>query len=141
VAEYGANSGMNCWTGLEDVGIDVERSIPFLAFGILNNGKLTSSEGLGVIAIAWRCLYAEITKARKENRRLKLQTALKRTAGMLHARVTAYGEKWLKWARSIRKTSNPKDIPKKHQNYALIQTDPEGVYRVNEAIKELWNDN
>ena len=60
---------------------------------------------------------------------------------MIHARVTAYGEKWLKWARSNRKTSNPKEIPKKHQNHALIKTHPDGTYEINEAIKEFWTDN
>ena len=125
---------------MEEVGINMERSETFLAFGILNNNKLTSREGLGVIAVAWRCLYAEITQARIDSRQLKLSAALKRTASMLHARVTAYGEKWLKWARSNRKTSNPKEIPKKHQNHVLIKTHPDGTYEINEAIKQLWMD-
>ena len=45
-----------------------------------------------MLAIAWRCLYAEIIGARLDNRPLRLEHALKRNEQLtylLHARVTA----------------------------------------------------
>ena len=60
-------------------GIPCDRTNAFIILGIRANDQPVSPEGAGILAIAWRCLYAEVTASRVEERRLDLNKALRRT--------------------------------------------------------------
>ena len=51
--------------------------------------KIVCKEGAAILAIGWRCLYAEITRARIGGTEIKLNQALRRTFAMLISRVKA----------------------------------------------------
>ena len=65
----------------------------FIILGITETNGIVCKEGAAILAIAWRCLYAEITRARVEDTALDLNKALRRTRALLISRVKAYGEK------------------------------------------------
>ena len=91
-----------------------------------------------ILALGWRCLYAEIIRCRVDQRwdDLDLRAALKRTISMLISRTTAYGEKWKRWRRRTKNTTRAKQVAKRHQKYRMIKVDAEANYAINE---ELFN--
>ena len=118
--------------------IKMDKTREFISFGLLRDDKFTCPEGAGMLAIAWRCLYAEIVGARVEQRNTNMDNALKRAASMLHSRVLAYGEKWLKWRQATRNTSRAKPLAEKHTKYKLIYVDKDdATYVINAAIKDF----
>ena len=56
----------------------------FLVTGQLTEDEVASEEVIGIFSIAWRCLYAAITKSRMENLELDLETAVNRAYWLLH---------------------------------------------------------
>ena len=100
--------------------------------------KICSRETAGIIALGWRCLYAEIIRCRKDKlwEDLNLKKALSRTISMLVSRITAYGRKWKLWYMKTRNTSNAKLIARKHQNYKLIKISRTADYEVNSKLKD-----
>ena len=63
----------------------------FLVLGRIDADTVIDKYLAGVIFLAWRCLYAEITRARIEKGTPDLQVALRRTGSMIITRLTAYG--------------------------------------------------
>jgi hypothetical protein len=116
---------------------DEDDFAPYLIFGRLTNFKVCDRESAAVLALAWRCLYAEIISCRADNMTFNINRPLKRCFAMLHSRVTAYGEKWKKWFSRTKHTSKTQLVPKKHQNYKLIHIDPNAKYELNKAIKTM----
>ena len=88
------------WDGIfrlmRKVGIEYSRDNRFLILGLVGENKITCKEGLAILALAWRCLYAEITRSRAEDNEALLHKALARTVALLISRIKAYGEKWRK---------------------------------------------
>ena len=64
----------------------------FLATRRYTNTSVAPEEVIGIFSIAWRCLYAEITKTRLENHIFSLKNAKRRAVCLLHSRLTAYGK-------------------------------------------------
>ena len=126
------------WDGvfrlMAKVNIDYNRDEKFLILGLLDEDKITCREGLGILALSWRCLYAEITKAGIEDTEVQLHRPLKRMVAMLIGRVTAYGERWRRWYLSIQHTTKPKKVAEKYQNFKLITSTAEAVYTVNSDL-------
>ena len=93
-------------------------------------------EGATIIALAWRCLYAEVTKAHIEGAHASPQRAYARTVMMVVNRVQAYGHKWRRWHLRQRgkREGVKKVIPKKYQKHKLITSDARGVYQVNQNL-------
>ena len=56
--------------------LNYSRTPVFLLLGITESNKIVCKEGAAILAIGWRCLYAEITRARIEGTEIKLNQAL-----------------------------------------------------------------
>ena len=56
----------------------------FIALGIKDKQHKANEELIGIFSIAWRCLYAEITRSRVENAPFKLENAKKRSFCMIY---------------------------------------------------------
>ena len=93
-------------------------------------------EAAALIALGWRCLYAEITHARVDNVQIDLKRALKRTIAMSIARIKAYGERWHRWYRRICHTPKCKLVQTKHtkQYTRYTQDDPGNTNRPEYTI-------
>ena len=76
---------------------------------------------MGVVFLAWRCLYAEVVDARIHNRKLQLHKTLLRTMRMLISRLLANGHKWHKWYSTTRyhRPTRVKKFPKRYQKRIL----------------------
>ena len=96
--------------------------------------KVTTQEMAGLLYIAWRCLYAEIVGSRVDQRPIKLEYAYKRTVQICITRLTAYGEKWLRWVNINKHTSNKSFIPLSKQNRTVIKQDGEGEYTIHSVF-------
>ena len=96
-------------------------------------GKAANGETLGAIAIAWRALYAEVTKAHAEDKHLRLDKAYFAFTRLLLGRVKAYGAKWRRWYNNQRlwQPAKTKHFPMKHRNKKLIQTEADATYQIH----------
>ena len=102
--------------------------------------KRVSREGVGVVFLAWRCLYAEVVRGRIEDKRLRLSAAYARLVSMIIGRVRAYGYKWRRWYNRIRwiQPKKRKEIPKKYRKLKLIETERDGTYRIREILLDEY---
>ena len=75
------------------LGFDLPEHKPvFLATRCFSCKKMAPEEVIGIFSIAWRCLYAELTKSRLENHIFSAKDAKRRAICMIHSRLTAYGK-------------------------------------------------
>ena len=126
-------------TLLSNMGIPkCDNTYAFLTVGRIDQHTVIDRNTSAVLFIAWRCLYAELVTGRIDNTRPNIHRAYQRTLTLLITRLTAYGERWLKWVRKNRETGNKSRIPKKHQNKTLIRQDANGRYTVNPMIFAEW---
>ena len=114
-----------------DVPVDREA---YLLLGRQSDQKAMDREAASLIALGWRCLYAEITHARIDNEQINLKRALKRTFAMTISRTRAYGEKWLKWFRRTVHSSRSKPVARKHQNYKMIKVNADAEYTIAQDL-------
>ena len=112
----------------------------FVILGVTGHDKVVCNEGAAILALAWRCLYAELVKSRIDDKRPNLETALKRTVAMLIGRVTAYGEKWRLWFLKQQHTTTSKKVPMKHRDFKLVTVDENAEYEINPALMEFHQD-
>ena len=110
------------------------RTHAFCALGRTDQHTVVDKNYSGVLFLAWRCLYAELVRGRVEDVKPVIKNAYRRTLIMLVTRLTAYGEKWLRWVRKNRETGNKSRIPKRHQDKKLIKQDVDGNYTINPRI-------
>ena len=108
----------------------------FLVTGQLSDTKTAPREYLGVVFIAFRCLYAEITASRIDQVPLNLSAAYDRTVSMVVSRLNAVGEKWLDWVRRGERKRHPHVIPVKHCEKCVMSCEPMGDYTVHGALTE-----
>ena len=116
------------------LGLKYERTSVFRVLGIMSGNETVDKEGAGLLALAWRCMYAEIVRARVEDTEPLLEKALKRTVSMMIGRVKAYGEKWRRWHLRNRNTTRNNIIPLRHRNYKMIEVEQDGTYYVAEEL-------
>ena len=65
---------------IENMGFDIPQDVTaFLVLGAISETEIANEEIIGILTIAWRCLYAEITAARLDGRRLNLERAPKKS--------------------------------------------------------------
>ena len=57
----------------------------------LTKDKVVNKEQASIIDMAWRCLYAEIVRARVDGVGIRLQSARLRCIKMLQSKAEAYG--------------------------------------------------
>jgi hypothetical protein len=89
------------WTPIMNLMLSIGFSAPthtpsFLAVGRLDENKAVGKNQSGILFISWRCLYAALVDGRIENKKPDLKAAYSRTLYLIIARITRYGEKWLK---------------------------------------------
>ena len=106
----------------------------FLLLGRISSGKVISKIFSGSLFLAWRCLYAEMVQGKIENIFPDMKKAYKRVILMTVTRLTAYGEKWLKWVRKNRGTGNKHFIPERHQNKIFIKQSGTGEYELHPLL-------
>ena len=85
----------------------------FFMFGYIRHNRYACPDAWGLILLAWRCIYAEITRSHKEGTACAPDKAFTRTLVMARTRLTAYGRKWRRWVISNRRTSRKSIIPEK----------------------------
>ena len=96
-------------------------------------GAAIKGETLGAVAIAWRALYAEVTKAHAEDKHLRLDRAYFSFTRLLLGRVKAYGAKWRRWYNNQRlwQPAKTKHFPMRHRNKKFIQVEADATYQIH----------
>ena len=112
----------------------------FIILGVIGHNKVVCNEGAAILALAWRCLYAELVQSRIDDRRPNLEKALKRTVAMLIGRITAYGEKWRLWYLKQQHTTQSKKVPLQHRDFKLVTVDENAQYIINPALMQIHED-
>ena len=106
----------------------------FIISGRLRENKVIPKNYAGVMFLAWRCLYAEIVQGKVNKVTPKMEEAFKRSLVMNHSRLTAYGEKWLKWVNKNKNTGNKHDIPPRHQDKRVLTQELTGEYEIHTEL-------
>ncbi len=112
----------------------------FRILGVTGKTQTTCNEGAAILAIAWRCLYAETVGSRIDGRPPNWEKTLKRAVAMIIARVTAYGEKWREWYLKQRHHVKCKIIAEKYRKFKLITKDEHGIYEINKDLTDFFED-
>ena len=120
--------------------LNYSRTPVFLLLGLTEDNKIVCKEGAAILAIGWRCLYAEITRARIEGTEIKLNQALRRTFAILISRVKAYGEKWKLWYNKQRRQTHARIIADKYRQLTLITQDEEGSYSIADKLIKAYEE-
>ena len=97
---------------------------------------MAPEEVIGIFSIAWRCLYAELTKSRLENHIFSAKDAKRRAVCMIHSRLTAYGKLCRNFSVERRFTGRKFRLPKKLSKRKLIKVDALGNYTIHENIEQ-----
>ena len=100
------------------------------------NTSVAPEEVIGIFSIAWRCLYAEITKTRLENHILSLKNAKRRAVCLLHSRLTAYGKLCRDFSSERQHTGRKFLLPKKLSERTLIKVKRNGEYHIHHNIAQ-----
>ena len=117
-------------TGMEEP----DNVTDFLITGQLSDEETAKREYLGVIFIAFRCLYAAIVESRLDSVPLDLEAAYDRMVSMVVSRLKASGEKWLDWVRRGERKRKPHIIPQRHCDKCVMFHEPTGEYELHGAI-------
>ena len=120
------------------MGFDAPEHKPvFLATRCYTRSQVAPEEVIGIFSIAWRCLYAEITKSRLENHVFfPPKDAKRRAVCMIHSRLLAYGELCRRFSTERRYTGRKYMLPKKLSKRTLIKVDRRGNYSIHENIAQ-----
>ena len=107
-----------------------------IKIGLLDGSgdRVVQGEQAGMIFLAWRCLYAEVTKGRIEGTTVSPLRAYKRTLAMIHTRWIAESARWVKWMASIDHTSRAQAFPMKHRERFLVSTGPCARFKISPKL-------
>ena len=131
------------WQSMLDLMVPLNMPIPhhkeeieaMLVTYRLARDRVVNKEQASIIDIAWRCLYAEIVRARVDNALVCLQSAKVRGIKMLQSRAEAYGRRWELWVIKQLGRKKIKTIPRKHQRYTIVKQRAYGSYTINPVLK------
>ena len=124
-------------TDMQDLGMPgPENTRTFLITGLVNE-KAAGQDQAGMLMIAWRCLYAEVVKARLEGGNLNFDNAYRRVIEMTISRLQAHGTKWRRWYMPIRKTSRAQPFPEKHRTRILMKFEADAKYEVSDKLLDI----
>ena len=113
-----------------------QNKVAFLATRRYTSDAVAPEEVIGIFSIAWRCLYAEITKTRLENHTFSLKDAKRRAICLIHSRLTAYGKLCKDFCSERRYTGRKFLLPKKLSKRTLIQVNQHGEYEIHYNIQQ-----
>ena len=120
---------------LHDLGSeDPEHIVTFLLFGRISDKEVVDQETADVLFIAWRCLYAAITKSRIEQKQIDLAKAYKRCIQILISRVKAHASFWERWVHKAIHATRPHLIPEKHRENLLFQQEIMGEWSISNTL-------
>ena len=97
-------------------------------------GKLADVETAGILFLAWRCLYAETTRARIEGHPLRLSATYARLVLMIISRLKAQGTKWRRWYSRTHNTTKKKEFPQRYRKRKLIKTEANADFKINQSL-------
>ena len=108
----------------------------FWIFGERDDGTYADNEEMGIVFLAWRCLYAETVHARKETTKLRFDATYARTVLMIISRLKAQGQKWYRWYSKTRGISRKKvkQFPKQYRKRKLLTTEADAAYKLNGVL-------
>ena len=91
----------------------------------------------GILAVSWRCLYAEITNTRIHHSQVNLKRALARVFQLTITRLKAHGLKWRRWVIKNFHTNQPWLIPESRREPGLIKHDFDGCYTIDPKLLRI----
>ena len=103
-------------------------------FCIHKDNQIIGPEAASVIFITWRVLYAEIVKARIEDKHLNILQVNRIIYSHLLCRLKAFGERWNHWKAARTHTSLPSEIPREITKLMLIHIQNNAVYTIHTQI-------
>ena len=119
---------------MNHLGMSVTNNDKTWLLGIKADGSQVSREEAAIIFWAWRCLYAEVVRARVGNQQMNPSKAYANLTRMAYTRVKAYGAKWYRWYSRQHRKKDAKVVPRKHRDKKLIKTEASAEYRINPVL-------
>ena len=120
---------------LTNLGMDPPEHKPaFIALGRIDEDNQIRNELAGIMALAWRCIYAEIVSSRKNNTPLSTEKAHDRLISMVHSRTVAEANKWKRWVEKTFFQRKMESIPMKHWDKVIYVQGPLGEFEVSSTI-------
>ena len=117
-----------------------EDEVAFLILGRLDAETVIDAQLSGIMFLAWRCLYAEITKARIEKANPDMKyVALERTGAMCVTRLMTYGATWHTWSSQRVHTSRGHLTALALREQRVFKMNGVGEYTIHEEILKLAN--
>ena len=104
-----------CFAIAEEAGLPtpaVQHRTLFIALGIKDKQHKANEELIGIFSIAWRRIYADITRSRMENAPFKLENAKKRSFCMIYNRLKGYAKACKDFCNERRGTGRKHVLPK-----------------------------
>ena len=121
---------------LTKLGMDPPEHTPaFIALGRIDSTNQIVNELAGIMALAWRCIYAEIVESRKTGSPLSTEKAHDRLISMVHSRTVAEASRWKKWVDKSLFQTKKETIPMKHWDKIIYTQEPMGEYQVAGTIQ------
>ena len=112
----------------------------FWLLGRLDQSHAVDKPVAGILFLAWRCLYAEIVRARVDGATPFFERALNRVWQMTITRLKAEGHRWRSWHLLNINTGNKSHIPRKYQDRIVIRCDHDAEYEINAHIWNAYHD-
>ena len=109
----------------------------FLILGCVRDGDkwvTIDSASAGLLAIAWRCLYAELTSSKIHGHPINLERALLRTFQLTISRLRAYGLRWKRCSAKNLNTSLKWIVPEPYRDRGLIKQTFDGALALNTKL-------
>jgi hypothetical protein len=114
-----------------------EDDTAFLVLGRINADSVIDTHLAGVMFLAWRCLYAEITRARIDKENPDMGAALERTGAMCITRLMTYGAYWRKWSKQRIRTNKGHLTALSLREQKIFKMNAIGEYEIHEEILRL----
>ena len=123
---------------LTDLGMaQPEDKTAFIVLGRITAKKVIDKHLAGIMFLAWRCLYAEITRARIEHDNPDMQAALKRIGTITVTRLMTYGAYWRKWSAQRKWTTKGHLTALSLREQTVLRLEATGDYEIHDAILRL----
>tara|TARA_B110000046_G_scaffold118207_1_gene125009 strand:+ start:2316 stop:6662 length:4347 start_codon:yes stop_codon:yes gene_type:complete len=118
-----------------------EDETAFIILGRIDTDTTIDENLAGIMFLAWRCLYAEITRARIERDNPDMGVALTRTGAMCVTRLMTYGAFWRKWSKQRILTNRGHITALSLRERRVFKMNSIGEYEVHEEIMKLAKHN
>lgn len=109
----------------------------FITLGLITMEEVIDKHLAGIMFLAWRCLYAEITRARIEHTNPDMQAAIRRVGTLTVTRLTAYGAHWKRWSAQRMWTSKGHLTALPLREQKVFRMESTGEYEIHNAILQL----